>query len=68
MLLHALVINPLDIHDGANSPVVWILRVFLTISLIAVDIIENLVEVLLRVLTAGNQLLIKPKDVGSVHT
>ncbi len=56
MVPHQLVIDPFNILDRMDCPVVLILRMFRAVFLIAVDAVENLVEVLLSVSAVPQKL------------
>lgn len=65
--IHTLVIHILNVLDGVYRPVVLIFRVILTILLIALDIVKDFVEVLIRVLHPSPQLHVKAQNVRPVQ-
>ena len=67
VVLHALVINPVDVLDGMDGSVVLVLGVLSAVFLIAVDVVEDFVEVLLGMPDTPQQLCVELEDAGPVQ-
>ena len=67
VLFHTIIIHVFDMPDSVYCPIVFILWVILTILLVALDIVKDFVEVLIRVLHPSPQLHVKAQNVRPVQ-
>ena len=67
MLFLPVIIDPVDVRYGVDGPPVLIVRVILAVAFIAVDVVEDFIEVFLGVFFLAEQLGIELQNLGPVH-